>query len=586
MDVIADLARPFLDGTPTSQAAAVDQFRVRLAELLHAEVAAKGLDTPPIEVVRPGRPMLVVDVAVWPTAELPSSLPDKIQKLYRGVGRYRERHAAADLAQFVVVAGRHPVDLEPIAAGLGRLGLSRIAVCVAAESPSWYRLGGIEFEPLPDLNATVSHLLGTEPSPPPSQPARAEPRPEPVVPRLRVLLVGDEWRSSTGGISTVNRELAIALAAAGAEVHALVPRAGAGLREEARAAGVHLVAPVELPGLSDRELLLLPAGCAVCAGGFEPDLIVGHGRVLGPLALAVCRSHYPRARRLHIVHTDAERLEGAKEVPGGASRMATAAQRRRLEEELAETADCIAGVGPLLARTIRNGLRDGQGPRTVLNLVPGLRDWGRVADPEDPPEERQVLLLARAEDSASKGLDYAVDAVRRAVDRLRGGAGARPRLIIRGVQAADDATVKDGLDALRKLAPGVEVTRREYTSDPDDLRRDLFGSAVVIMPSRHEGFGLAAYEAIAAGVPVLITSNSGLAELLRGLPADGGRPVQREIVPMDGTDDEIAERWGEALARALEDPRAAFRRARELRSQIIERYTWERTVAQILALVT
>ena len=48
---------------------------------------------------------------------------------------------------------------------------------------------------------------------------------------------------------------------------------------------------------------------------------------------------------------------------------------------------------------------------------------------------------------------------------------------------------------------------------------DLFREVVLaIMPSRTEGFGLASLEALSAGLPVLVSGNSGLAEALKKVP--------------------------------------------------------------------
>ena len=51
----------------------------------------------------------------------------------------------------------------------------------------------------------------------------------------------------------------------------------------------------------------------------------------------------------------------------------------------------------------------------------------------------------------------------------------------------------------------------------------FYAADLVAMPSRTEGFGLIALEAISAGVPVLLTSESGIAEALKKV--DGGESV-------------------------------------------------------------
>jgi D-inositol-3-phosphate glycosyltransferase len=80
----------------------------------------------------------------------------------------------------------------------------------------------------------------------------------------------------------------------------------------------------------------------------------------------------------------------------------------------------------------------------------------------------------------------------------------------------------------------------------------------MIMPSRHEGFGLAAYEAIAAGVPVLVSQDSGLARLLMEKVPNGEQAIPREILPVRGDSTANAEIWGQALYETLSDP-SAFR---------------------------
>ncbi len=96
---------------------------------------------------------------------------------------------------------------------------------------------------------------------------------------LRILSVGDEWQSGHGGLSTFNRQLCSAMAAAGADVVCLVLKASPDDRKNAEACGVTLVEATPTPGLREQDALVrrpqLP-------DGFTPDLVIGHGRVTGP----------------------------------------------------------------------------------------------------------------------------------------------------------------------------------------------------------------------------------------------------------------------------------------------------------------
>jgi glycosyltransferase involved in cell wall biosynthesis len=270
-----------------------------------------------------------------------------------------------------------------------------------------------------------------------------------------------------------------------------------------------------------------------------------------------------------------------KEPLVGRSAVLTADERKQLEVDLAISADLVAGVGPLLTEMIRDAMRGyHQTPPHVVDIRPGLYDWGGTVNPEDPPGRRQVLLIARAEDVRSKGIDIAVQAVARAVGRFDSDPGDSPVLVVRGVPEGEADVVKQQLDAI--VAPQATVFVRPYSADRNSLRRDLWQSRVVIMPSRHEGFGLVSVEAISAGVPVLVSRDSGVGRTLRELVVDGERGEPREVVPVSGDDDEAAQVWGDAIYEQLVDPQSAFKRAADVRQQLDQGMNWSQTVGLLL----
>ncbi|HEV7772655.1 MAG TPA: glycosyltransferase [Conexibacter sp.] len=245
------------------------------------------------------------------------------------------------------------------------------------------------------------------------------------------------------------------------------------------------------------------------------------------------------------------------------------------------SADLVAGVGPLLTESISDAMRGFRhAAPPVVEICPGLRDWDDVATPEKPPARRQILLLGRAEDMATKGIDIAAEAVTRAVTRFAGDPGDPPVLVVRGVPDASADDVRARLDAI--AAPATQIVLRPYVSDEDALRRDIWQSRVLIMPSRHEGFGLVAWEAIAAGIPVLVSRESGLARLLHQMVSDGERSTPREILPVSGDVTEIAEIWGDAIYEKLVDPTAAFQRAADVRRQLAASIGWSEAVRRLL----
>lgn len=130
-------------------------------------------------------------------------------------------------------------------------------------------------------------------------------------------------------------------------------------------------------------------------------------------------------------------------------------------------------------------------------------------------DEGSLLYWGRF-DVFQKGLDTLLDAMKLLV---AGRPGVRLTLAGRG---------RDGDRLPREIAMrGLEgpVTVLENPTEADRLR--LFGRAgVVVMPSRFEGFGMVAAEAMAAGVPVVASAVDSLPEVLGGGRA--GRLVAAE----------------------------------------------------------
>ncbi len=128
--------------------------------------------------------------------------------------------------------------------------------------------------------------------------------------------------------------------------------------------------------------------------------------------------------------------------------------------------------------------------------------------------------------------------------------------------------------------PALRVVVRAYTTDHGQLAGEHGGASLVLMPSRSEGFGLAGVDAIVAGVPVLVSSRSGLALLLReALPR---QDASRLVVPMSGHDRTDTQQWARAIDAVLYDRAAAFQRADALRPPLASHHTWRRAVDELL----
>ena len=68
------------------------------------------------------------------------------------------------------------------------------------------------------------------------------------------------------------------------------------------------------------------------------------------------------------------------------------------------------------------------------------------------------------------------------------------------------------------LECGIEannLTVRSFLQDRESFKSLFCEVDLAVMPSRTEGFGLAALEALSAGLPILVSKNSGFGEALR-----------------------------------------------------------------------
>ncbi|WP_128801439.1 MULTISPECIES: glycosyltransferase family 4 protein [unclassified Streptomyces] len=375
------------------------------------------------------------------------------------------------------------------------------------------------------------------------------------------------WAPARGGVPAFNRVLATAMAENGHRTACLVLSATAEEHEDARRCGVTLLTAERTPAGPD---FLLPAASAV---GFGADVIVGHDRFSGSAAWAYARL-YTSARLVYIAHTVPAEIERYKNSGAATARIE---ERERLIRELGAAADVVAAVGPRIARRTAD-LLAGDGSTAadgVVRLDPGITLPRHPS--RRPPATRHVLVLGRTEDIGLKGLDLAA----RAVADVPVLPGPPLTLLVRGASADECDGLHSTLVEISRLAR-ERVDVRPYTVDPAELRRDLTRAALCLMPSRVEGFGLVALEAIAAGTPVLVSGSSGAAELLREMLGFEAEPM---IVEMSGDEETDVRRWSRAIAKVTSDLDAAFAYAEKVRTGLAGRLDWQATARALAAAV-
>ena len=385
---------------------------------------------------------------------------------------------------------------------------------------------------------------------------------------IDALFLCDEWKSSKGGLSTFNRELAINLAettTGSMKIHCYVSRSDDQDREDAKQHGVNLITAQTVPGSGDPLdwLKIVPPELP------HPHIVIGHGRKFGIPAFHVERA--TRCKWIQFVHVFCEDLGKFKETTATtvADTIEENEEKHKKEIELCKAADAVVAVGSRLQQKYSRSL-----PNVKVEIItPGIT--GKFCNESIESGEHagvlsrtsndmfmktfNVFMFGRAdfEDLTLKGYDIVANAI--------GSLGVKFELTFVGSSPGDHRNVEQWF--LQKACiKRKQLTIRGYCTEQDELKGMFHQSDLIALPSRTEGFGLVGLEAISCGVPVLVSGESGLAEALQEV--QGGSNV---IVQSDDDADEWARRISEVSSQSPEQRQT---NARELRENYRKVYPW------------
>ncbi|MER5780312.1 glycosyltransferase family 4 protein [Streptomyces mobaraensis] len=383
--------------------------------------------------------------------------------------------------------------------------------------------------------------------------------------RYRILVVSDISGMGGGGIPVFNQHITEALA----KEHDVTLFTADPDTQPHR--GARMVSTPPIPeGVEDRDWMEFQSTRDPRTHGLpDPktrpfDLIVGHSRFSGPAAAELRDRWYPDAKVAHFLHTSPERLAEVKYAHDPEHAQAKAARDSRIEREVMDRADVVVGVGPLLTVEAERLSSAGQHVPDSHQLIPGVRVEELVQ--RGPHEGRLNLLVMGRTDDSLKGVDDALRAVKFLSKR-----GFDVHLTVRG--AASEELDKIAEDAERLGGKG-NVTVKPFTKDANELKNDIISADAVIMPSKHEGFGLVATEAAGYGVPVLVNQESGVAQFLGDkskFPPEVGQPC---IVPEPKNPNDRQRNWAKAISELKADLPQRRENAKKLR-EVLKAYSWD-----------
>ncbi|XP_022777995.1 uncharacterized protein LOC111319507 [Stylophora pistillata] len=320
---------------------------------------------------------------------------------------------------------------------------------------------------------------------------------------LKVTFLSSEWKSSADGdVSTITQELAIQLAKhSNVDVSVLLPKCSEEDRSSAESHNVKLIEAGRIPGLEPVYCLSSPPR------NHTMDCVIGHGIHFGRLiALMKRNSIYSHCKWIQVVHS-------APEEDGMYKNISEGEQMQQTEIELCKMADQVVTIGPKLAYVYKRYLCRGKQQQNVFDLTPSI--FSEFLEVEQATEERRtfcVLVIGSGdshEDFNVKGYDIAA----KAIAELKG-ESYKLRFICPPGGKGDEMAEK----LLRHGISRNQLIVRSF-NDSREVLANLFCEVdLAIMPSRTEGFGITALEALSAGLPILVSGNSGLGEALKEVP--------------------------------------------------------------------
>ena len=318
----------------------------------------------------------------------------------------------------------------------------------------------------------------------------------------------------------------------------------------------------------------------------NPNVVIDHGihelanpmRSLKELLEAKKIKH----KTVFILHVAPFALQSKKQLTGASTKAEEKEQRLKGE---AKSADVVAAVGPRLAKYWAQNFSIKR--QKFVRLNPGLYDddvhvkqQHQVAN--QPLQCLFVSRLENDEDKESKGLYVAVEAMKKYNDKLksrRSGAGAV--FTVRGF--------KDGeaCDEFMKTAGSLEnilIKPKAYSADEDAVKDDMEAADVFLMPSKEEGFGLTALEALSVGTPVICSRNSGFAEVLEEI-GESDEDIDQFITTKWIVEGDSGTQLFDCLWSMLQTRqtiKTTFQEAKTLQRQWKQRYSWSTMVTDLL----
>lgn len=406
-----------------------------------------------------------------------------------------------------------------------------------------------------------------------------------------VVCIATRWGSALGGINVFNTGLATGIST-------ILPKPSECIcvveeKQAEATSNVNLITPTKWTDESVTDVVF-DAIQKRPKRDVEEVLVLGHDVHTGMLAVSCAKQLQVRMERSIRVRSAVVSHMHYHEYARRKGQGLTEVSEKSAEQHATvASADYAFAVGPLLANAFQ-GARIERGDKSVT-LIPG------AATIEPLPEQTGSLSffiggrLGLEDDQIKNGV-LSVRAVLSAyrVERQADEPGrwrTRGHFYACGVDLLKDGGLLRMLDEEVRLEASFELEAIPFSDRQDEVHGHLAKCDIALMPSWHEGFGLAGWEAICAGVPLVCSSQSGLAllidELRSQLPEEKFRSIETVHLaggaPAGKPSLQDIEAVSLAVRNVIADYPARKAAALLLARKLKRRFTWEGCARQLVA---
>lgn len=236
---------------------------------------------------------------------------------------------------------------------------------------------------------------------------------------------------------------------------------------------------------------------------FDGDLTI-HSHLTYPLYYV---GMLPWPKRVRLVHTEHNTYNRRRDI----------AALRPIERRIYARFDAIVCISDGVHHALANWLGTGFDQERLVTIPNGARLFATREASASRVDGRGLTIISIGSLSRQKGFDISLAAV------------AKARFLVERYIIVGQGSCRQMLEAqVRDLGLAGVV---EMVGWQDNIEDWLGQADLMLIPSRWEGFGLVAIEALSTGLPVVASDVSGLGDILRGCRAvDLVLPKEPEVI--------------------------------------------------------